>query len=63
MRRVGSVAVVSMITSPSAGASLMKRCRPSLAMPRGRWPPGRVRTTVSVAVSITDTVADFSFGT
>ena len=45
------------------GASLTYSCLPSVAMPRGRWPPGRVPTTMSVAVSITDMEADFSFGT
>ena len=34
-----------------------------MAMPRGRLPAAISRTTLSVAVSITLTVPDFSFGT
>ena len=58
-------AALSIASRLPSEASLTKIWRPpgSLPMPRGRWPAPIWRTTVSVAVSITLIVPDFSFGT
>ena len=53
------------MTSAFAAWSLMKRRLPSseTAMPRGFLPKRSVDTTLSVAVSMTETDAEPSFGT